>query len=100
MKSLSKLLKECDKLWEYDIPVAFVFNYTLAKFPAGWQFNVTNGWQNWTKAGFKDSFGMYSEPEYAVIAFLEYVKENNIDVKSFAERTTLEEFDKILKKYE
>ena len=94
---LSELLAECDKLWDYDIEVAFTYNYDLAKFPAGWQFNVTNDWYKWSDAKFKHNFGIYRTPEYAIIAFLEYVKENKIKVKKLANRTSLKEYNRLMK---
>lgn len=96
MKTLEELIAECDKLWDYDINVAFTFNYSLGKFPAGWQFSVNNNWCNWSAKKLTHTFGIYNKPEHAISAFLEYVKREGIDVKKLAERTSLKKYQKML----
>jgi hypothetical protein len=87
--SLSELLQEVDKLFLHkktrkNLPD--MYDYTLGKFPRGWSFNITNSWNKWMRAGLQDTFGLYDKPEYAVTAFLYYVKENKINVKKLMEK--------------
>lgn len=100
MENLKELLKKCDELWNYNEEIAFTYNYTLGKFPGGWKFTVSNNWYNWSEKGLKHSFGVYTEPEYAIQAFLNYVRDNGIDVNKLADTTTKEEFDKIIHKFD
>lgn len=85
--SLSDLLKIVDSLFPcYRARKAFSYNYHLAKFPVefGWRFNVTSNWYRWMDKKFETQFGGYAKPEYAVAAFLDYVKKHKINVKALA----------------
>jgi hypothetical protein len=85
--SLSELLKIVDSLFPlYKTKKAYSYNYHLAKFPIkyGWVFNVTSNWYKWIDANLQHQFGGYLKPEYAVAAFLDYVKEHKINVKKMA----------------
>jgi hypothetical protein len=62
------------------------YNYSLGKFPRGWQFVLTNNWYAWSYNGYKHRFGLYREPEYAVEAFLAYVKQHKINVKKLCHK--------------
>lgn len=83
---LKQLLIEVDKLFpKRKKPYLTCYNYTLGKFPYGWVFSVVNSWQNWSNNNLQHKFGAYEQPEYAVHAFLNYVKENKINVKKLIE---------------
>ena len=85
MKTLKELLKEADKLFpKSKKPKLCSYNYILGKFPYGWVFNVTTNWYNWGRNNLKHQFGAYNEPEYAVQAFLDYVKKHKINVMKLA----------------
>lgn len=99
MKTLEQLLRECDQLWSYDEPIAYTFNYTLGRFPGGWQFSVTNDWYKWNDAGLKHTFGVYTTASGAIRAFLNYVRENKIDVRALAHTTTAKEYEEITKRH-
>lgn len=62
--------------------ISGTYDFYLGKFSHGWQFNVTNSWQAWMTKGLTYTFGTYAIPEQAVRAFLEYVQENKINVRS------------------
>jgi hypothetical protein len=81
VKTLSALLREVDSLFSKpQTGVNFTYNYSLGRFPIGWQFTVTNNWYRWSDKGLEHQFGVHTTPEGAVQAFLDYVKTNNIDV--------------------
>jgi len=83
MDTLSTLLEKADALFPTtDKPKLCTYNYTLGRFPYGWVFEVTNNWSAWLDAGLENRFGAYKKPEHAVMAFLNYVRENKIDVMS------------------
>ena len=84
MEKLEELLDKASKLFRnQDLKKAKLscYDFELAKFPYGWVFNVINSWHNWMEKGYKTKFGAYKDPKYAVKAFLDYVEENNINVK-------------------
>jgi len=82
MKDLKTLLLEADKMFPSSKkPKLATYNYSLGKFPYGWVFTVVNNWYRWMDKGYKTNFGAYQEPEYAVAAFLSYVKEHKINVR-------------------
>jgi len=79
MKDLKTLLKEVDKLFPKRFG-SFTYNYILAKGVEGWTFEVVCNWYNWSDMNMKHEFGIYSEPESTLQAFLDYVKEHKINV--------------------
>lgn len=82
--NLSELLELVDALFPtYKKKTAYSYNYDLSKFPVeyGWCFNVINNWHTWTRKGLQDKFGGYKKPEYAVAAFLDYVRAKKINVR-------------------
>jgi hypothetical protein len=80
-KDLRALLMEVDKMFPSSKPKLSSYNYSLGKFPYGWQFTVVNNWYAWADKGLQHEFGVYSQPELAVLAFLDYVKTNKINVR-------------------
>jgi len=86
--SLQELLVEVDLLFKEDHEVAVSYNYSLNKFPAGWNFTVTNDWHQWMDKGYKHQFGIYTYPEGCVIAFLNYVRNKKINVYKLATHYT------------
>ena len=93
MKSLETLIKEVDALFPTspDCEGILSYNYTLGRFPCGWKFSVTNNWYNWSDKRLEHQFGVYKKPEYALQAFLNYVKENNIDVMALTHEGSKDE---------
>jgi hypothetical protein len=87
-KDLKSLLNEVDKLFPSSSSNSKnkPYNYSLGKFPNGWQFNVINDWNKWFDNGFLSYFGRYSQPEKAVQAFLDYVKKHKINVKKLCKK--------------
>lgn len=89
MKDLKILLLEADKMFPTskprEVPILAPYNYHLGKFPYGWVFTVVNDWHKWIDKGYTTSFGAYNEPEYAVSAFLAYVKKHKIKVLKLCE---------------
>lgn len=84
---LKSLLIEVDKLFPTcKKPKLSSYNYYLGRFPYGWSFTVVNSWYKWSDAKLQHEFGAYKEPEYAVGAFLSYVKLNKINVKKLCEK--------------
>jgi len=89
VKSLSELLKEVDALFPHASrkPRLSSYDYTLGRFPYGWSFSVTNSWYKWSDARLKHEFGAWSTPEAAVNEFLQYVKDNHINVESLMDKS-------------
>lgn len=84
MKTLDELLEEASRLFrKNDLKKAKLscYDFDLSKFPYGWTFNVINSWHKWIDKKYETKFGAYKRPEYAVEAFLRYVKDNKINVK-------------------
>lgn len=83
--SLSDLLDIANKLFPKK-KKTYPYSFELAKFPVeyGWYFNVISSWHNWTRIGLLDRFGGYVQPEFAVRAFIDYVRDHNVDVKGLA----------------
>jgi len=89
-KTLRALLQEVDALFPAAVDGALdTYNYSLGKFPRGWQFVLTNDWYKWSDKGYESHFGLYREPEHAVQAFLSYVKSKKINVKSLCHAAAL-----------
>ena len=88
---LKALLEEVDGMFPSfgDVGSTIVFhggereiqNYCLRKMPSGWEFTVENDWAMWEDLGLRYEFGVFDTPESAVKAFLDYVKENKVDVR-------------------
>jgi len=81
---VKKLLEEASRLFrKKDMVRAKLtcYDFSLSKMPYGWIFQVTNSWQKWLEKDLEYKFGAYKKPEHAVIAFLDYVKVNNIKVR-------------------
>jgi hypothetical protein len=89
VKILSELLKEVDALFVHKSREVRLssYDYVLARFPYGWSFSVTNSWYKWSDARLKHEFGAWSTPEAAVNEFLQYVKDNHINVKSLMDKS-------------
>lgn len=84
---LKSLLAQVDKLFPPSKSGTLdTYNYSLGKFPRGWQFVLTNDWYKWADKRYEHQFGLYREPEYAVKAFLDYVKEKKINVKALCHK--------------
>jgi len=83
VKSLSKLLEEADALFVHKSREVRLssYDYTLGRFPYGWSFSVINSWNKWSDANLKHEFGVWSTPEDAVYDFLQYVKDNHVNVE-------------------
>ena len=61
------------------------YEFTLGRIGGKWCFHIINSWQNWMKMKHEDNF--YSDsPAGAVAAFLRYVEERKIDVRSLTEK--------------
>jgi hypothetical protein len=84
LRSLDELLKQADALWPDPTPTGS-YNYGLGRFPQGWGLYVCNSWEKWMRAGLRHDFRIYSTPEAAVQAFLDYVKENKVDVAALGQ---------------
>jgi hypothetical protein len=87
LMNLSELLNTVDSLFPcYKKGRHFTYNYELAKFPTkfGWYFNVISDWHKWLAKKLETHFGGYEKPEYAVRAFIYYVKSKKINVKKLA----------------
>lgn len=82
MKTLSELLKECSNLWEYNPEYCTKTNYRLEGNSTGFEFCIVGNWKAWNDLGLKIRFGEFDTPENAVLAFLNYVKENNLHVNN------------------
>jgi hypothetical protein len=83
-KDLTQLLQEASKLFranDWKKSKLTCYDFTLNKMPYGWIFSVTNSWYKWLDKELEYSFGAYNKPEYAIQAFLNYVKDNKINVK-------------------
>jgi hypothetical protein len=78
--SLTQLLKEVEELFGHTPSQdgGGCYDFMLGKFPSGWAFSVINSWHKWSAAGRKHQFKVYPTPEDAVMAFLNYVKAENI----------------------
>jgi len=88
VKNLSELLKEVDALFVHSEEVRFdSYDYTLGRFPRGWNLSVSNSWYKWSDAGLKHDFGIWNTPEGAVLEFLCYVKEHNVNVESLMDKS-------------
>lgn len=57
-----------------------MFFYALSRFPYGWTFTLINSWHKWIDADLDHHFSVWEDPEDAVQEFLDYVKDNDIDV--------------------
>ena len=82
--TLEELLEEVSRLFrDKDVkkPKLSCFDFSLDKMPYGWGLKVTNDWHKWHKKGYETSFGYYARPEYAVEAFLAYVRIKKINVR-------------------
>jgi len=87
MADLKSLLAEVDALFPKAKKNRLdTYNYSLGKFPRGWQFVLTNNWYGWAENGYEHQFGLYQEPEHAIKAFLRYVKEHKINVKKLCHK--------------
>lgn len=87
MSKLDELLKQAEAMFPNTEKASVgCYNFTLGRFPDGWSFDVVNSWHKWMDKGLRTSFGLYSKPEYAVAAFLKYVREKNINVMRLAEK--------------
>lgn len=89
--TLSMLLSEVDKLFKHKSTKhrLSTYDYTLGRFPSGWQFSVVNSWYRWNDASHQHQFGVYEKPEQAVAAFLDYVHRNKINVAKLMEAPPL-----------
>jgi hypothetical protein len=96
MKSLSELLEEVDALFVHASrkPSLATYDYSLGRFPYGWNFSVVNSWHKWSDAKLKNDFGSWNTPEGAVQEFLDYVKKNKINVKSLMDKSVEEKAKK------
>lgn len=80
-KSLETLLSDVEALFkETTQHKTSVISFSLCKFPEGWRFDVVNYWGNWVEKGYETHFGFYNDPKQAVQTFLNYVKDNDINV--------------------
>ena len=86
MKTLSELLKECSNLWEYNPEYCTCTNYALECNSSGFELCIVNDRDLWYYSSFKNRFGEFSEPENAVLSFLNYVKDNNINVNNLVSK--------------
>lgn len=82
MKNLNLLIDEVDKLFKHKNNPSgpWTFDYSLGKFPQGWQFSVVNSWHKWSAKKLKHVFGVWTTPEAAIAEFLDYVRDNKINV--------------------
>ena len=80
-KDLKALLMEVDKMFPFSKRKLSTYNYSLGKFPSGWNFKVVNNRYTWSDKQLQHEFGLYAQPEFAVQAFLDYVKKNKINVR-------------------
>lgn len=81
VRPLDELLKEVSELFcQKQSGTCYTYDFHLGRFPDGWTFQVVNDWHRWIAAGRKTEFGRYETPEAALIAFLEYRRENQINV--------------------
>ena len=89
MKTLSELLEEVDSLFVHKSrePRLATYDYSLGRFPFGWNFSVINSWGKWLDAGLKHEFGAWNTPEASVHEFLNYVKANNVNVESLMDKS-------------
>lgn len=88
MSELKELITKADNLFVHKDgkPRLYTYDYTLGRFPYGWNFSVVNSWQKWLKKGLTHEFGVYQELEQAIWAFLNYVEQNEIDVAKLMDR--------------
>lgn len=59
-----------------------------------WSIEVTDDWHKWSEKGINEMRSKYSTPENAIKSFMDYVKENNINIKNLQSRKT--KYDKVL----
>ena len=86
-KSLKQLLQEVDKMFPKHDQLIDTFSYGLGRMGCGyWQFTVYDSWHKWTYKKLKSDFGLYREPEYAVEAFLTYIKQHKVNVRRLMEK--------------
>jgi hypothetical protein len=80
--SLNSLILLLDMLF-FDVTtedgVPDQYNYTIGRFPRGWEFRVVHNWHKWSDLNLNHAFSLYQEPEYAIIAFLDYCIDNKIE---------------------
>lgn len=84
MKEYNELLEEASRKFrskDWKKSKLSIYDFILAKFPYGYVFKVINDWHKWSDKGLETEFGAYQKPEHAIQAFLDYVKENKINVK-------------------
>jgi hypothetical protein len=86
MADLDQLLNKVDALFGH-VPTRRneTYNYSLGRFPSGWNFHVTNDWHKWMDRSLPYKFGLYGTPAAAVQAFLDYVEANSVNVQELTE---------------
>ncbi len=88
MKTLEQLLEEVSRLFrdkDWKKARLTCYDFSLNKMPYGWNFQVVNSWYKWSAKKLEFEFGCYEKPEYAVQAFLNYVRVNKINVRKLME---------------
>lgn len=89
MDNLEKLLEKASRLFrkkDWVKAKLTSYDFCLNKMPYGWKFQVINNWHKWMDKNLETDFGCYSKPEYAVLAFLDYVKDHKINVKKLMDK--------------
>jgi len=61
-----------------NVPDLNLYKYHLGPIGGKWRFHVINSWNNWFTAGLQFEFEG-SSPKEAMILFLKYVDEHDID---------------------
>lgn len=82
-KELNELLKEVNELFKSNPEEkgADTYSFTLSRYVKGfWSFSVIDDWHKWFDKKLETNFIGFT-PQEAIINFLKYVKENNINVQ-------------------
>ena len=79
LEKVSRLFRDRD--WKTSRKRLTCYDFSLSKMPYGWSFNVVNDWHRWAQKELRYEFGCYQKPEYAIQAFLDYVKKNKINIR-------------------
>jgi len=81
MKCLSEELKKIEAMFDQEVKtttVNFCLEYVQNK---GWQFRVIRNWKGWFQNNYRHIFGYYPDPIDSVAEFLNYIEDNNINIK-------------------
>ena len=61
------------------------YNFTIGYMPYGYSFRVVNSWHKWLDKGYAFQFGTHKVIDDCIREFLNYVRDNKINVKKLWE---------------